>query len=265
MGTQGSPSAQGSQALAGPSGLRGQKITLNPLARVASCLSLHSFCPDAKMPNNHLARAVISCHAPRGPLPYPAGCPGNPKLTLSSFTHPTAPIRDGRSLSLFLPSGPPTCCQWPPHPVGVFLTLAIPPLCQFGPPCTLIGCHNGLFWAHWFPSLSPTPLPQPPGTCVPTSGQSDVSKMWICSSSAPLPPTALLLGCVDLWTLVPAPIPVSELTSSGPPCHHVTLVCEGTLTCALLSLLQAPCSTRASPRAWPCLLPLPPGWSPVSH
>lgn len=60
----------------------------------------HGFGRDAKTPNRYLAGAVTTCHIPQDPSPYPAGCPGNLKLTRPPLTHPMASNRDGELLSV---------------------------------------------------------------------------------------------------------------------------------------------------------------------
>lgn len=67
----GLPISRSPRALAGPAALSGpENHSSYPPARVASCLSFYIFW-DAKMPNVHLARAVMSrpqacCHPQRG-------------------------------------------------------------------------------------------------------------------------------------------------------------------------------------------------------
>lgn len=82
-----------------------------PPARVASCLSFHSFCQDAKMPNEHLARAVMSGHAHR-----PVAIPSRISLPSTHAPHCPKPEMAGQSVATA------------PH--GVFLTLSILPLQQ---------------------------------------------------------------------------------------------------------------------------------------
>lgn len=140
-------------------------------------------------------------------------------------------------------------CQWPLHSMessSHHLSL----LLGSGPPPTLLGLSPHLFRAHWFPSLSSTPLPQQSAPAFPRSGQNDVSKKWI-----PFPTRFLyspLTGPCQPWALKFCLHPSERDDLCGP--HLVTLIRYGKLTCECLRVSPKPSySRKAGPHLPPPL------------